>query len=174
MSASAPRADGTRTDTRARPAHPMSEPAHETAIRWAVGTLMATTPAPAREAEAILSAAAARAGLPEAALAAAMRQASRGVPVPARAERALRQAVQAARTATTTAPPPSGPYLVPLRADAEKALGRYFEDCLRLQAAPADADARRAFEDSLFTLCVLMGRPSAAAALHEAIQYTEG
>lgn len=53
------------------------------AVQWAVGTLMATTPATAREAERILSAAAAGAGLPETALAAAVFDASRGKPVPA-------------------------------------------------------------------------------------------
>ncbi|MEV6734700.1 MULTISPECIES: DUF5133 domain-containing protein [unclassified Streptomyces] len=145
----------------------------ERTLAWAVGTLMATIPAPAREAERILSAAAARAGLPETALAEAMLAASRGMPVPARAERVLRQGVHAARTPTAAASA-SGPYLLPLRADAERALGRFFEARLRLIAAPADPDARRAFEDSLFTLCVLMGRPSAPEAMHEALQYTEG
>ncbi|WP_158710120.1 DUF5133 domain-containing protein [Streptomyces katrae] len=133
---------------------------------------MATTPATAHGAECILSTAAAQAGLPEAVLAAAMREALRGAPVPARAERALREAAQAARIQTTGFPA-SGPYLLPLRTDAEKTLGRFFEARLRLTAAPADPDARRAFEDVLFTLCVLMGRPSAPQALHEAIQYTE-
>ncbi|TDU73755.1 uncharacterized protein DUF5133 [Streptomyces sp. KS 21] len=142
------------------------------AVPWAVGTLMATTPATAYEAECILSAAAAQAGLPETVLAAAMREALRGVPVPARAERALREAVQASRI-RGTAFQASGPYLLPLRTDAEKAVGRFFEARLRLTAAPADPEARRAFEDVLFTLCVLMGRPSAPQALHEAIQYTE-
>ncbi|MET9609366.1 DUF5133 domain-containing protein [Streptomyces sp. NPDC006512] len=133
---------------------------------------MATTPAPAREAERILSAAAARAGLPEAVLAAALFDAARGVPVPVRTERALRQAVHAARSADT-APRADRPPLVPLQSDAEQALGRFFEARLRLTATPTDHDARRAFEDTLFTLCVLMGRPSAPAALHEAVQYAE-
>ncbi|WP_078893414.1 DUF5133 domain-containing protein [Streptomyces sp. NRRL F-2580] len=142
------------------------------AVLRAVSTLMATTPAPAREAERILSAAAAGAGLPETVLAAAVLDASRGIPVPVRAERSLRRAVHSART---PAPVPSGsPHLMPLREDAEKALGRFFETRLRLTAAPADPEARRAFEDSLFTLCILMGRPCAADALHEAVQYVEG
>ncbi|MFE5488263.1 hypothetical protein [Streptomyces sp. NPDC056527] len=51
------------------------------AVLWLVGMLMATTPATAREVEHILSAAAARAGLPEAVLAAAVLDASRGLPV---------------------------------------------------------------------------------------------
>ncbi|MFD7558845.1 DUF5133 domain-containing protein [Streptomyces sp. NPDC059835] len=140
-------------------------------VPWAVGTLMATTPATAREAEHILSAAAARTGLPETVLASAVLDTSRGTPVPARAERALRQAVRMARTPHPA--PSSGPHLLPLREDAEKAIGRFFETRLRLTAAPSDLAARGAFEDSLFTLCVLMGRPCPAEALHEAVRYTE-
>ncbi|KJY15969.1 hypothetical protein ADK93_02135 [Streptomyces sp. XY58] len=66
-----------------------------------MGTLMAMVPAPAREAGRVLSAAAAQAGLPETMLAQGMLADSRGRPVPARAERALRQAVQATRTPKT-------------------------------------------------------------------------
>ncbi|WKD36680.1 DUF5133 domain-containing protein [Streptomyces xanthophaeus] len=137
----------------------------------AVGTLMATTPATAREAERILSAAAAGAGLPETVLAAATIDSARGVPVPARAERALRQAVRTARTPDPVPSSTSGPYLLPLREDTEKALGRFFESRLRLSAAPVDPEARRSFEDSLFTLCILMGQPCAPEALHDAVQY---
>ncbi|MFE2167746.1 DUF5133 domain-containing protein [Streptomyces sp. NPDC059447] len=143
----------------------------EQAVLWAVGTLMATTPATARQAEHILSAAAARAGLPETVLASAVLDVSRGAPVLARAERALRQAVRMARSPHSA--PSSSPCLLPLRDDAEKALGRFFETRLRLTAAPSDLAARGAFEDSLFTLCVLMGRPCAAEALHEAVRYAE-
>ncbi|MER5567206.1 hypothetical protein ACWC98_11080 [Streptomyces goshikiensis] len=50
----------------------------------AVGALMAMTPATAREAERMLSAAALRTGLPETVLAAAVLDASRGIPVLAR------------------------------------------------------------------------------------------
>lgn len=88
-------------------------------------------------------------------------------------ERALRQAVHTARTPDPVPSSASGPYLLPLRDDAEKALGLFFETRLRLTAAPADPEARRALEDSLFTLCVLMGQPCAPEALHEAVQYTE-
>ncbi|WUF75036.1 DUF5133 domain-containing protein [Streptomyces nojiriensis] len=42
-----------------------------------------------------------------------------------------------------------------------------------MTAAPADPEARRAFEDSLFTLCILMGQPCAPEARHGAVQYTE-
>ncbi|MFC6134740.1 DUF5133 domain-containing protein [Streptomyces spororaveus] len=37
-----------------------------------------------------------------------------------------------------------------------------------MTAAPADPEARRAFEDSLFTLCILMGQPCAPEARHGA------
>ncbi|WP_314254535.1 DUF5133 domain-containing protein [Streptomyces kutzneri] len=140
----------------------------------AVGTLMATTPATAREAERILSAAAAEAGLPETVLSAATIDSARGTPVPARAEQALLHAVRTARTPHPAPSSTSGPYLLPLREDTEKALGRFFETRLRLTAAPADPEVRRTFEDSLFTLCILMGQPCAAEALHEAVQYTAG
>ncbi|MFF3728149.1 DUF5133 domain-containing protein [Streptomyces erythrochromogenes] len=148
-------------------------PAPEEAVAWAVGTLMALIPAPAREAERILSAAATRAGLPETMLAQGMLADSSGLPAPARAERALRQAVQASRTTDTPAAT-SAPSLLPLEADVERALGRFFDARLRLAAAPADETARRAFEDCMFTLCVLMAEPCAYAAAHAAVQYTEG
>ncbi|WP_405827427.1 DUF5133 domain-containing protein [Streptomyces sp. NBC_00105] len=170
MTASIPLARGDEARPRSDETGTAQMPS-DRAVQCAVGTLMATTPATAREAERILSAAAARASLPETILAAAVLDAARGIPVPARAERALRQAIRTARTPEPT--PSSGPYLLPLREDTEKALGRFFETRLRLTAAPADLEARGAFEDSLFTLCVLMGRPCAAEALHEAVQYTE-
>ncbi|MER7118388.1 DUF5133 domain-containing protein [Streptomyces goshikiensis] len=104
----------------------------------------------------MLSTATLRTGLPETVLAAA----SRGIPVLARAERALRQAVRTVRTSDHA--PSLGPYLLPVQEDAEKALGRFFEARLRLTAAPADPKVRRAFEGSLFALCVRMGRPCPA------------
>ncbi|WP_159040671.1 MULTISPECIES: DUF5133 domain-containing protein [unclassified Streptomyces] len=131
------------------------------------------TPAPAREAERILSSAAARAGLPETTLAQGMLDDSRGLPAPARAERALRQAVQAARTPGLP-PVAAASRLLPLEADVERALTRFFDARLRLAAAPGDATARRAFEDSLFTLSVLMAEPCAYTAVREAVQYAEG
>ncbi|MFF3674546.1 DUF5133 domain-containing protein [Streptomyces sp. NPDC002120] len=154
------------------PAAAATQVPSDRAVLRAVGTLMATTPATADGAERILSAAAAQAGMPETVLAAAVLDASRGVPVPARAERALRQALHAARTPDPV--PASRPCLMPLREDAEEALDRFFETRLRLTASPADPEARQAFEDALFTLCILMGRPCPAEALHEAVQYTEG
>lgn len=138
----------------------------------AVGTLMTTVPARARDAERILATAAGRAGLPETVLAEAVLRTAEGLAVPTRIERLLRHIVQAARTGTP-APPNTGPHLLPLRADAEKAAGRFFEARLRLTTAPTDPEARRVFEDSLFTLCVLMGRPHPPEALREAVQYTQ-
>ncbi|MFC9294037.1 DUF5133 domain-containing protein [Streptomyces sp. NPDC057011] len=143
------------------------------AVSWAVGTLMARTPAPARVAEQILSAAAAQAHLPVAGMAAAMAAGAHGTPLPARAERALSQAIQAARS-HGGAPLTPEPHLMPNLEDAEQALSRFFDARMRLAAAPADEGARRALEDSLFTLCVLMAQPSPHVAVHEAIQYTQG
>ncbi|MEU9107393.1 DUF5133 domain-containing protein [Streptomyces xanthophaeus] len=141
-------------------------------VAQAVGMLMASTPARAREAERILADTAAQAGLPESAVAAAVMESSQGAPAPAAVGRALRHAIRAARTPDKAAQPPS-PCLLPLRSDAERAVGRFIEARLRLKAAPADPRARRVFEDCLFTLCVLMGRPCPAEALREAVQYTE-
>lgn len=143
------------------------------AVSWAVGTLMAKTPAPAPQAERILSVAAAQAHLPVTALAAAMAAQARGIPLPARAERALRQAVHVAQTPAST-PKTAGPRLLPSLEETEQALGRFFDARVRLTATPTDDAARRALEDSLFTLGVLMAQPSAHAAVHEAIQHTQG
>ncbi|MFB6558900.1 DUF5133 domain-containing protein [Streptomyces sp. NPDC056400] len=151
-----------------------THPPSERAVPWAVCTLTVTTPAAAREAERVLSAAAAGAGLPETVPAAATIEASRGTPVPARAEQVLRQAVHSARTPVPVPSSTSGPYLLPLREGAEKALGRFFETCLSLTAEPVDPEACRAFEAPPFTLCILMGQPCAPEALREAVQYTAG
>ncbi|MEU9417916.1 DUF5133 domain-containing protein [Streptomyces sp. NPDC048272] len=134
---------------------------------------MATTPAPARVAEHILITAAIREGLSPPELAEAMYAASRGTPLPSRVDRAVRQAVQAARTRDGAPTAHHEPPLMPLRVDAERALGRFFDARLRLTAHPTDPVTRRDFEDSLFTLCVLMGRPNAHAAVSDAVQYTE-
>ncbi|MFF4427174.1 DUF5133 domain-containing protein [Streptomyces sp. NPDC001549] len=66
-----------------------------------------------------------------------------------------------------------GPVSAAAAGGRREALGRFFETRLRLTAAPADPETRRAFEDSLFTLCILMGQPCAPEALHEAVQYSE-
>ncbi|MFE9565920.1 DUF5133 domain-containing protein [Streptomyces sp. NPDC006487] len=149
----------------------MSAPSKQI-LGWAVGTLMVTTPAPAHIAGDILAAAAKRAALSETALAQVLLARSRGLPIPARARRALHRAVKAARTPDPAAVPwPSR--LAPLPAEVGRDLGRFFEARLRLAAAPTDTEARREFEDTLFTLCILMGQPCPPAAVIEALQYVE-
>ncbi|MER8094954.1 DUF5133 domain-containing protein [Streptomyces goshikiensis] len=98
---------------------------------------------------------------------------SRGTPPPALIGRALSQAVQAARTSPDARSGRAVPGLMPSTEDAEHALGRFFDARLRLVATPADEPARRALEDAIYTLCVLMAEPSAHAAVVAAVQYTE-
>ncbi|MGW7441614.1 DUF5133 domain-containing protein [Streptomyces sp. NPDC054849] len=143
----------------------------EPARSWAVGMLMATLPGPARLAEQVLSAAAARAGLTEIEVAQAMVAGSRGTPVPADIEQALDNAVRAGRRPHGESRR-SGPVLMPTREDADRALTRFFDARLRLSAAPGDHGARRAVDDAVYTLCVLMAQPSPHAAVNEALQYT--
>ncbi|GGY90095.1 DUF5133 domain-containing protein [Streptomyces avidinii] len=145
----------------------------EPAQSWAVGMLMATVPTSAHLAQEALRAAAAHADLPVAAMAEAMVAGSRGVPVPAEVQKALDDAVRAAQRRAAQSRR-SGPFLMPTRTDAERALGKFFDARIRLRAAPDDPDARRAVDDAIYTLCVLMGQPSPNAAVHEALQYTEG
>ncbi|MFB7983652.1 DUF5133 domain-containing protein [Streptomyces vinaceus] len=84
----------------------------------------------------------------------------------------VRRAVLAARTpAPASRSSTPAVHLLPLPEDAERALSWFVETRLRLTAAPADAEARRTFEDWLFTLCVLMGRPTPSEAVREALQY---
>ncbi|MET9568702.1 DUF5133 domain-containing protein [Streptomyces virginiae] len=158
-----------------RELHPSSrlqERLAEPARSWAVGMLMATLPGPAYSAEQVLSAVAARTGLPVTEVARAMVAESRGTPLPVGLEQALNHAVQAARG--SIAPRGPGTYLTPNRADAERALSRFFDARLRLRAAPSDPEARRAVDDAIYTLCVLMAQPSPYAAVNEALQYTDG
>lgn len=72
---------------------------------WAVGMLMATTPCSARDALRILATAADLADVSVEDLASAMTATSCGAALPARLERALRRAVEAARTRGTPAAP---------------------------------------------------------------------
>ncbi|MEU8943473.1 DUF5133 domain-containing protein [Streptomyces goshikiensis] len=146
---------------------------HEPAQSWAVGMLMATVPASAHLAQEALQAAAARAGLSVATMAQAMVDGSRGMPVPAQVQKALDDAVRAAQRRVTQSRR-SRAFLMPTRTDAERALGRFFDARIRLSAAPDDPDARRAVDDAIYSLCVLMGQPSPNAAVHEALQYIEG
>ncbi|MGW7330919.1 DUF5133 domain-containing protein [Streptomyces sp. NPDC054840] len=129
-------------------------------------------PGPVHLAEQVLSAAATETGLPVSEVARAMVADSRGAPLPIDVEQALHHAVQAARSGS--APRVSGSYLMPNRADAERALGRFFDARLRLRAAPSDPEARRAVDDAVYTLCVLMAQPSPYAAVNDALQYTDG
>lgn len=129
----------------------------------AVGMLMATTPCSVRDAEQILAAAADLADVNVLDLAAAMTAGPGVGPVPVRLERALRQAVRAARTPTRTGTPPTG--IQPNRERAEEVLSRLRGCQARLLATPADPGALRAMDDAAYTLCVLMGRPTAHGAV---------
>lgn len=143
----------------------------ESARSWAVGMLMATVPGSAHLAEGVLSAAAAQAALSVTEVAQAMVAGSSGTPVPAHIEQALDDAVRAARHPHST-PRWSGTRLMPTHAEVERALARFLEARVRLCAAPDDSAARRAVDDAVYTLCVLMAQPCPHAAVNEARQYT--
>ncbi|WP_030723214.1 DUF5133 domain-containing protein [Streptomyces sp. NRRL F-2580] len=65
------------------------------------------------------------------------------------------------------------PRLLPSRMEVERALGRFTEAHVQLTACLGDGQARQAVEDAVFTLCVLMGRPSAYAAVRDATQFQQ-
>lgn len=138
---------------------------------WAVGVVMVVTPCPAREAHRVLAAAAAAAHIGVEGLAASMAAAAWGVKAPKGLERALRRAVEAARTpgadGAGAGAAPARP-LVPSRERTEEALARFRGCRAWLWADPADERARRAMDDATYTLCVLMGRPTAYEALRAA------
>ncbi|MGW6860757.1 DUF5133 domain-containing protein [Streptomyces xanthophaeus] len=48
---------------------------------------------------------------------------------------------------------PLWPRLLPSRTEVERALGRFTEARIRLNAEPADRAARQELEDAVFTLC---------------------
>lgn len=148
----------------------------EPAVERAVGMLMAAIPGPARLAGQVLSAAAARAGAGVGELALALATTPDGTPLPSGIDRAVRDAVEAARRpeAAGAQAPASSPLLLPTRTEVERALGRFTEARVRLTADPADEAARQAMEDAVFTLSVLMGQPSAYAAVRDAAQFTAG
>ncbi|MGW0390695.1 DUF5133 domain-containing protein [Streptomyces sp. NPDC003042] len=131
---------------------------------------MAMTPCSAREAKQILATAAASARVAVVELAGAIVAGARGVPVPAHVERALRRAVETARTPAPAGDgEPSRRGLLPSRASTGEILAR-FRDCrARLSVEPADEEARRAMDDVVYTLCVLMGRSTA----HDAVTAAE-
>ncbi|MER5810513.1 DUF5133 domain-containing protein [Streptomyces sp. NPDC002033] len=140
------------------------------AAEWAVGVVMVMTPCAERDAHRVLAAAAAAARVTAEELAVALAAAGpRGKGLPKGVERALRRAVVAARTAgpAQARVAPARP-LVPSRARTEEALGRFRACRARLRAAPGEARARRAMDDATYTLCVLLGRPTAHEALHAA------
>ncbi|MET9609292.1 DUF5133 domain-containing protein [Streptomyces sp. NPDC006512] len=135
----------------------------------AVGMLMAMTPCSARDAHLILAAAADLARTTPEALASALAAGARGTPVPRRVERAVRRAVQAARA---PAPPGQRPRaLTPARTRTEEALTRLRACQARLAATPGDPAALREMDDAAYTLCVLMGRPTAHDAVLAALEH---
>ncbi|MFD6892233.1 DUF5133 domain-containing protein [Streptomyces sp. NPDC059957] len=140
--------------------HPVPAPTGN----WAVGMLMATTPCSARDALRVLATAADLADVPVADLAAAITAASCGTTLPARLERALRRAVEAARTRGTAAGPRAAG-LAPNPARTEEVLTRLRGCQARLAASPHDPAALRAMDDTAYTLCVLMGRATALEAI---------
>ncbi|MGW0749168.1 DUF5133 domain-containing protein [Streptomyces sp. NPDC002587] len=134
---------------------------------WAVGMLMATTPCTARDARHILAAAADLAHTTPDALAAVLVAGARGTPVPVHFERAVRRAMEAARTPA----PPAGRRigLTPSRTRTEEVLTRLRGCQAGLAATPGDPVALWAMDDAAYTLCVLMGR----ASVHEAVLAAE-
>ncbi|MFI5761753.1 DUF5133 domain-containing protein [Streptomyces sp. NPDC051563] len=154
----------TRQATASRTPGPWPEPMGGRAL----GMLMATTPCSARDALRILATAADLAGVRGADLAAALTATAGGTALPTRYERALRHAVEAARTrAPAAGTRPAG--LAPNPARTEEVLTRLRGCQARLAASPQDPAALRAMDDTAYTLCVLMGRPTA----HEAVSAAE-
>ncbi|WP_407840917.1 DUF5133 domain-containing protein [Streptomyces sp. DSM 116496] len=146
------------------PARTHGQPAPAPAGNRAVGMLMATTPCSARDALRILATAADLADVAVEDLAAAMSATACGAALPARLERALRHSLEAARTrGPAGGPHPAG--LAPNPARAEEVLTRLRGCQARLAAAPQDPAALRAMDDTAYTLCVLMGRPTALEAI---------
>ncbi|MEU9294114.1 DUF5133 domain-containing protein [Streptomyces sp. NPDC048266] len=138
---------------------PVGQPplAPTTAAR-AVGVLMAATPCTARDAKRILAAAADLAQINVHDLGVVVVAGTEGTPPPGRIERALRRAVEAARSSAAPADPSVG--LTPNRERTEEVLTRLRGCRARLAAAPGDPAAARAMDDAAYTLCVLMGRPT--------------
>ncbi|MET9857328.1 DUF5133 domain-containing protein [Streptomyces sp. NPDC006450] len=127
------------------------------------------TPCTARDARRILAAAADLAHSTTDGLAAAMVAGTRGERVPAHVERAVRRAVEAARTPGVPSRHPVG--LMPARARTEEVLTRLRGQQARLAARPDDPAERRAMDDAAYTLCVLMGRPTVHMAVLAALEH---
>ncbi|MFI7355888.1 DUF5133 domain-containing protein [Streptomyces avidinii] len=146
---------------------PAGPPAGAPTTVRAVGMLMAATPCGARDAHRILEAAADLVRTTPDAVAAAVVGGSCGTPVPVHVERAVRRAMEAARTSGRPAGPLVG--LLPARTRVEEVLTRLRGCRARLGVAPEDPTALRAMDDAAYTLCVLMGRPT----VHEAVLAAE-
>lgn len=147
-----------------------SRASEEPLLPWAVGMVMAMTPCAQRDAQRILAAAAEAAHTTPSGLAAAMVAGSRGAAVPTHLRRALRRAMEVART-----PPlspgdrPRGVALTPSHSRTEKALSELRTYQAVLAAAPSNTDARRMLDDAAYTLCVLLGKTT----LHDAVLSAE-
>ncbi len=146
---------------------PRTPPLAPPTVAQAVGMLMAATPCSARDAKRILATAADLADATVQDLAAAVVAASEGTPPPVLVERALRRAIEVARTSHAPASRSIG--LAPSRERTEEVLTRLRGCQARLAAAPGDPAATRAMDDAAYTLCVLMGVPTA----HEAVLAAE-
>ncbi|GFN00930.1 hypothetical protein Sfulv_57400 [Streptomyces fulvorobeus] len=129
---------------------------------------MAMTPCARRDAKRVLAVAAETAHLTPAAMAAAMVAGSRGAPVPAHVERALRGAMEAARTPALPSDAVRGVALLPSRARTEQVLTEFRKRQALLAAAPSDRSARQALDDAAYTLCVLLGRTTVRDAVDAA------
>ncbi|MER6319641.1 DUF5133 domain-containing protein [Streptomyces sp. NPDC001581] len=120
---------------------------------------MALTPCSARDARVVLASAATAAHVTVAELAGAVIAAPHGTALPAHVERALRHAVEAARSPVRPAPAPAPPVaMLANRALTERLLARFRACQATLAAEPGSEDARREMDDVAYTLCVLMGR----------------
>lgn len=64
--------------------------------------------------------------------------------------------------------------LLPDRNTVDRLLRHYRAQERTVLARPCDLSARRRFEDTAYTLCVLMGERTAREAVHAAEQYVAG
>jgi hypothetical protein len=64
--------------------------------------------------------------------------------------------------------------LLPAKAEVDRQLRRYRDRERTMLASPADRSARAVFEDSGYTLCVLMGKRCAREAADAAERYLAG
>ncbi|MFJ5831780.1 DUF5133 domain-containing protein [Streptomyces sp. NPDC093089] len=64
--------------------------------------------------------------------------------------------------------------LLPDRNTVDRLLRHYRAQERTVLASPCDPSARRRFEDTVYTLCVLMGERTAREAVHAAERYVTG